>query len=280
MNNVATPGQDTINLVMHPIAPRVLEVLETIALTPRMQRIVLGGTDIEDDFPFVPMAADSHFKLFFPEPETGELVMPEIGPFGLAPRADGRRPQFRDYTIRAYDAEKRAVTIDFVLHTHGVGGSWAAAAQPGDRIGVIGPRGSHIYPVGYDWYLLAADETALPALNRWLEELPADKQVRAVVEVTDVEDEIALPVSDRVRVRYLHRGAAAPGTTTLLVEAIRELERPEGRVFAWAAGESTSLRPVRRFFVDELGLSKEQMKVDGYWRVGTVNLDHHAEDDE
>ncbi|MFC6013754.1 siderophore-interacting protein [Nocardia lasii] len=280
MNTEATPHQDTINLVMHPIAPRVLEVLQTYALTPRMQRIVLGGDDLEDDFPFVPMAADSHFKLFFPDAATGELVMPEIGPFGLAPRADGRRPEFRDYTIRAYDPEKRAVTIDFVLHTHGVGGSWAAGAQLGDRIGVIGPRGSHIYPVGYDWYLLAADETALPALHRWLEELPADKQVRAFVEVTDATDELELPVSDRVHVTYLHRGSAAPGTTTLLVEAIRALDLPQGRVFAWAAGESTSLRPIRRVLVDELKLTKDQMKVDGYWRVGTVNLDHHAEDDE
>lgn len=277
--NDVTPAADEVRLVMHPLRPRVLEVVESLPLTPRMRRITFGG-DVEADFPFVTMAPDGHFKLFFPDPETGELLMPEIGPVGLAPRPDGRRPLFRDYTIRAANAEKRTVTIDFVLHTHGVAGNWAAQARPGDKIGAVGPRGSHIYPVGYDWYLLAADETALPALGRWFEELPADRRVVAFVEVTDAADELELRVSERATVRYLHRGDAAPGTTTLLADAIRATELPEGRGFAWAAGEANSLKPIRRYLTCELNLTKEQMKVDGYWRVGTVNLDHHADDED
>ncbi|GAA5056326.1 siderophore-interacting protein [Nocardia callitridis] len=278
MSETTTPDQQTVNLVLHELRPRTLEVLESYRLTPRMQRIVLGGQELEREFPFVPMAPDEHLKMFFPDPETGELVLPVIGPKGMAPRPDGKRPQFRDYTVRAFDAEKPSLTIDFVLHTHGIGGSWAADAQPGDRVGAIGPRGSYIYPVGYDWYLLVADETALPALCRWAEELPEGKQVIAFVEVRDEADEIALPES--VQVRYLHRGSAAPGTTSLLADAVTAWAPPEGRGFAWAAGEALSLKPVRRYLVNELKLPKEQMKIDGYWRVGTVNLDHHAEEDD
>ncbi|MFG1791122.1 siderophore-interacting protein [Nocardia sp. NPDC049149] len=277
MNHVRTPDLDTVSLVLHPLHPRTLEVLDSQRLTPRMQRIVLGGAELEADFPFVPMAPDDHLKLFFPDPATGELIMPVMGPTGMQPRPDGRRPEFRDYTIRAFDAEKRALTIDFVLHTHGVGGTWAATARPGDRIGAVGPRGSHIYPVGYDSYLLVADETALPALSRWLEELPVGKEVIALIEVRDAADEIALP--EWARVRYLHRNDAAPGTTTLLADAVRALEPPSGRLFAWAAGEADSLKPIRRYLVDALKLPKTQLKIDGYWRRGTVNLDHHAEED-
>ncbi|WP_433654683.1 siderophore-interacting protein [Nocardia sp. CA-128927] len=278
MNQVHTPGLETVNVVQYALHPRVLEVLDSWRLTPRMQRILLGGPELEADFPFMPMAPDDHVKLFFPDPATGELIMPVMGPKGMGPRPDGRRPEFRDYTIRAFDAEKRAVTIDFVLHTHGVGGSWAAAASPGDRLGVVGPRGSHIYPVGYDTYLLVADETALPALSRWIEELPAGKEVIAFVEVRDAADEIDLPAG--AQVRFLHRNDAAPGTTTLLADAVRELAPPTGRLFAWAAGEANSLKPIRRYLVDELKLTKDQMKIDGYWRLGTVNLDHHAEDED
>ena len=43
--------------------------------------------------------------------------------------------------------------------------------KPGDRIGVVGPGGGGL--VEAEWYLFAGDETALPAIGRMLEHLPA-----------------------------------------------------------------------------------------------------------
>jgi NADPH-dependent ferric siderophore reductase len=273
------PHHTDVNLVMYDLTPRFLEVTRSDSLTPQMQRLTFRCTD-PDGFHFVPMAPDEHVKLFFPQPETGEIVMPGIGPDGIVPPADGARPVYRDYTVRAFDAERAELVIDFVLHTHGVGGSWAATADVGERLGMLGPRGSHIYPTGYDWYLLAADETALPAIGRWFEELPGDKEIVAFIEVSGPENEIDLPVRPGARVTWLHRGDTEPGNSPLLQEAIRDVDFPAGDYFAWIAGEANTLKPIRRYLRRDLGVPKHRVKVDGYWRNGTVNLDHHDPGDD
>ena len=62
-------------------------------------------------------------------------------------------------------------------------------AGPGKFLGVGGPRGSFIVPDDFDWYLLAGDETALPAIGRRLEELPAGTRALVVIEVADAGEE-------------------------------------------------------------------------------------------
>lgn len=273
-----TPHDTELRLTMYDLVPRTVEVVATRDLSAEMRRVTFRITS-PDDFWFVEMAPDDHIKLFFAD-ETGEIVMPGVGPDGMRLPAQGRHPIYRDYTVRAYDRDSALLDIDFVLHTHGVAGSWAMRAAAGDQLGMLGPRGSHIYPVGYDWYLLGADDTALPALARWLEELPAGKPVIAVVEVSGPESEVDLPARPGAQIHVVHRGDAAPGNSALLHEAIRSLELPAGTFYAWVAGEANSLKPVRRHLRRDLGLPKERVKVDGYWRAGTVNLDHHEAEDE
>src|SRR5699024_1423653 len=57
---------------------------------------------------------------------------------------------------------------------------------------------------------------------------------------------------------------------------VRERDVSTGTGFIWAAGESTSLIGVRRYLRRELGLPKQQVDVDGYWRKGVADADHHA----
>jgi NADPH-dependent ferric siderophore reductase len=61
-----------------------------------------------------------------------------------------------------------------------------------------------------------------------------------------------------------------------LEESVRSLGAIEPDAYVWAAGEATSLIPVRRYLRHELGLSPEQLAVEGYWKRGVTNLDHHA----
>src|SRR5699024_1577675 len=126
---------------------------------PRMRRITLGGDDLEADFPAPPFAAPDHVKLVVPDPVTGDVPLPRIVDDRIQ-RVDGPAPILRDYTVRRVDAEH--LTLDFVLHDHGPAGRWAGTARVGDRLGVLGPRGSHLYPDDYARYVLVADETALP----------------------------------------------------------------------------------------------------------------------
>jgi NADPH-dependent ferric siderophore reductase len=136
--------------------------------------------------------------------------------------------------------------------------------------------------VGYDfdWYLLAGEETALPTISRWLEQLPAGARAIVLVEVADAAEEQPLPSEADVSLRWLHRGGAPPGTTDLLEHAVRGLQLPAGDGYVWVGGEAGCLRPVRRYLIRELGLNPEWVEVDGYWKRGVVNLDHHQRDDD
>ncbi|MBM2616678.1 siderophore-interacting protein [Actinoplanes sp. LDG1-06] len=258
----------TVELVWHDLTPRLLEVTRVTRLTPRMVRITLGGEQL-DGFKYA--APDDHVKVFFPEPGAELPVMPTLGEEGLEPPPPGSPlPTFRDYTIRYVRPEERELDIDFALHGHGPGGTWAANAQPGDKVGILGPRGSTMVPHEFDWYLLGADETALPALAAWLEQLPAGADVTAFCEVAGAAEEHRLAGE----VRWLHRDRGES-----LQQALTGYRLKGGDGYVWVAGEATGLKPIRRH-IRAHGHHRDWAEIDGYWKRGTVNLDHHEDDDE
>lgn len=265
---------DRIALYRHPLKPRVLTVSAVTRLTPAMARVRLTGPDLAD---FVTVAAEDHVKLFFDTDEAGRPLLPAIEDDRWV---DGRDLTHRDYTVRSFDREALTLDIDFVLHEHGVAGSWAAAAEPGLQLGVLGPRGSfHVKDV-FDWYLLAVDETALPAAARWLEALRPEAKAYVYAEVDGPEAELPLGSAAEVQVTWLHRDGRRAGSTDLIEQAVRGFVRPEGSGFTWVAGETLSIKPLRRFLKRELGLDRDDYDVDGYWRRGEVNHDHHEDDEE
>ncbi|GAB3158314.1 siderophore-interacting protein [Micromonospora sonneratiae] len=264
-----------IKLVRHDLTPRLLEVSRVTRITPRMARVTLTGEALDG---LAHAAPDDHVKVFFPQSGERLPVMPTLGPNGIQPTPAGQPlPTFRDYTIRYVRPEQREVDIDFALHGHGPGGTWAAQASPGDVVGMLGPRGSHLNPLNFDWYLLAGDETALPAIGAWLEQLPAGVPAYVFVEVADKDEEQPLQTAADARVVWLHRDDAEG--RNLLEEAIREIQLPGGDGYVWVAGEAGNLKPIRRY-LRGLGLPREWVEVDGYWKRGVVNLDHHAADDD
>ncbi|ASW55460.1 siderophore-interacting protein [Plantactinospora sp. KBS50] len=257
-----------VELVWHDLTPRLLEVRRVTRLTPGMVRVTLGGEQL-DGFRYA--APDDHVKVFFPAPGAELPVMPTLGEDGLEPPPPGAPlPTYRDYTVRYLRRDERELDIDFALHGHGPGASWAARARPGQRLGILGPRGSTMVPYTFDWYLLGADETALPALGAWLEALPAAATVLALAEVAGAAER--QPVAREVT--WLHRDRGES-----LADAVAALELPPGDGYVWIAGEATGLRPVRRDLRGR-GLNRDWLEIDGYWKRGVVNLDHHEEDGE
>lgn len=251
---------------------RRITVVGTTRLSERMMRVRFGGDDL-GDLPTV--APEDHVKLFF-DTEEGAARLPELHDGRWSPAGH----TYRDYTIRAFDPTGPHLDIDFVLHEHGVAGRWAATARPGDELGMLGPRGAFLVRDVCDWYVFACDETALPAMGRWIEGLREGVPVTAFVEVQDARDEIELPTRAALDLRWLHRGDAAPGTTTLLEDAVRAHDLPSGDGFVWVAGESLAIKPLRRHLSRERGLHRDSWDVDGYWRRGAANHDHHTEDDD
>lgn len=256
--NAATP--QTIHRVMHEIKRRKLTVLRVVDLTPRMRRITVGGPELAG---FISLGSDDHVKLFFPQ--TAEEQASLEGLELSAGLKSTSLPPMRDYTPRRFDLKTGELDIDFVLHGDGPASTWAAQAQPGQTLHIGGPRGSMVVPDMFDSYLLIGDETALPAIARRLEELPANRRATVVVEVENAAEEQPLQSAASVEVIWVHRDQA----TEDLLKTVEQLKMSEGQLYAWVATESALSRKVRRVLLDTHGLNDEWVKAAGYWRLDT-----------
>ncbi|TQN41187.1 NADPH-dependent ferric siderophore reductase [Blastococcus colisei] len=237
----------------------VLTVVGVRDVTPTVRRVALSGS---------PAAAGPTVNLLVPRvgdpaPEwprvakDGRIVWPQ-GSHGVA---------LRSYTARRQDPGVGEMEIDFVLHGDGPAAAWAAAAAPGALLAVGGAASLGERPAGH--LLLAGDETALPAISRILAEAATTVRGLALVEVADATEEQPLPAPAGVTVRWLHRSGVAPGESTLLVDAVAGLDRPEGDdVFAWVAAESAAVRSIRADLRSRWGLGRAQHHAIGYWRRG------------
>lgn len=260
--------------VRHELRFRELTVTAVQSLTPHMLRITLTGDALPG---FYSPSFDDHVKLFFPDPVTGELVLPTATEEGIRFPEDKPRPAARDYTPRHYDAQANTLAIDFALHDAGPATQWALAAREGDRLGVGGPRGSFLIPTDFDGHVLAGDDTALPAISRRLAELPAGAPALVLVEVDGPEDEITFDTAAAVTLHWLHRRGAAPGSVPLLLDALAGATLPSGDTFAWVACETVTAKALRAALVAR-GVPASRIKAAGYWRRGTAATHDTHED--
>ena len=263
--------------VPHELAIRRLVVRAVVRVTPSIVRVTLTGPELAG---FVSIGPTDHVKAFFPDPATGTLAAPTLTAAGVQPPATGI-PHPRDYTPRAFRPHGAdgvpELDLDIVLHDDGGPAStWAASAAVGDPLVVVGPRSSKLVPEGFDSFVLACDETALPAVARWLELLPDGASVRVLAEVSGVADEAYLPAPGPGGETHWLRRKGPPGTSDVLERAVRALGRLGPGTFVWARGEAGSLVAVRRYLRRDLGLPVEQVDVGGYWRRGSADFDHHA----
>lgn len=245
----------TLHRVMHPIKRRRLDVLRVTQLTPRMRRITLGGPELEG---FISLGADDHIKVFFAQTPEQEAVLASWMPGG---DPSGPQPAMRDYTPRRIDLERGELDIDFVIHGDGPASTWAEQAKPGDHLHIGGPRGSLIVPDIFDSYLLIGDETALPAIARRLEELPANREALVVVQIEDAAERQPLHSAASLQVVWVERHKAD------LLEVVRGLRLPAGNLWAWVATEKGLSRQLRAALVEHHQLEDGLIKAAGYWRA-------------
>jgi len=260
---------------MLPLDFRVLTVAGFEQLTPHMRRIRFRGEDLARYDSLEAL----HVRLFIPPTGLAEPVWPMIGADGLlqAPPPE-QRPAIRKYTIREIDVAAGTLAIDFVLHDDaGPGSAFAARVRVGDRIGMAGPGGRGLKQA--ERYLFLADETGLPALARMLQHLPRQTTGLALIEIADASERQPLVVPDRFDVRWLHRDGAAPGSTSLLTDALATLDWPagEGSLYLWAAAEHTAFREIRATARQYLRPGVDSHLVVSYWRAGVAEEQHAAE---
>lgn len=249
-------------------APFVAEVVRTDRIAATMVRVVVGGPGLAA---FEPSPhADSYVKVLFlpagtgrPRREDGRLDLDAVRAT-LPPEA---QPRQRSYTVRAWEPAARELTLDFVVHgDEGIAGPWAATAQPGDEVLLVGPGGAWSPDPDAASYLFAGDASALPAIAVALERLPTTAVGYAVIEVHGPEDEIPVASPDGVQVLWVHQGVGVAGLA--LVDTVVALPDLPAPVSAFVHGEAGVVRELRRHLRADRGISREQLSVSGYWRLG------------
>jgi NADPH-dependent ferric siderophore reductase len=241
--------------------PRHAPVRSVERLGPHLVRVVVAGDELDG---FAAGAFTDHYvKLQLPP-----VGAPYAAPFDVeeirATLPRDQWPRTRTYTVRAWDPQERALTIDFVVHgDEGVAGPWAAAAQPGDVLQLMGPGGAYAPDPTADWHLLVGDLAVLPAIAASLPRIPAGVPVHVIAEVEGPDDELVLTSPGDLRVQWLHTGGAP---SDALAGAVRALEFPSGRVHAFVHGEASAVRDVRRHLLVDRGVPKEDLSASGYWK--------------
>lgn len=247
-----------------PKRPLVLQVQQTLSLSPSMQRLTLTGPELAD---FPEVAPGAYVKLMFTFDNQPVTWIPE----------SLQEVQLRTYTVRFVDQAQRTLTIDMALHgadaTAGPASHWATQAKPGDKITVGGPGSVKGLPTGYDWLLMVGDITALPAIASHLEQLPATTQGYAVIKVPEDQDKIELTKPPAMQVIW-HVETEAVST---LSDTVSELTPAPGIVAAWAACEFSDMRALRTLFRQRWNINHEYLYISSYWRKGRREDQHKVD---
>ena len=308
-----------------PVLPMLLAEVEVVSIervSPTFLRFELGSPALAELGVEGP-SFDQRFKLVLPDPVTGAISSvadaDETWMSTWLDRSTEERGHMRTYTIRALrgsGADTRLV-VDIAVHGSGIdagpGSRWASTAAPGDRVVVLAPRRGYPFggiefapPSGSD-LLLAADETAVPAVCSILEQLPSDARGAVFMEVPVIGDVLDVRRPPQVEVTWLPRNGAPLGerlhasvvahlglpavaldvapddvdpdlwetpTYSSSGEVIEGATRGDGHeldgLYAWIAGESKVVTGLRRHLVSELGMDRRQVAFMGYWRRGVA----------
>jgi len=220
-----------------------------------MTRVILGGDELEG-FSIDRPAASVRLLL----PTAGELEIPAWNgnEFLLS---DGTRPIIRTLTPRRFDAEAQELHLDVVLHESGAASTWAETTLPGEKVAVSGPgRGYHI-DRDATGFLLAGDETAIPAICQLLEHLPG---VPLAVHLLVSHTEARVDLHRDVDVTW-HLASDSSNSREPLCDAIRATDLAHG-LRIWAAGEAAAMQRIRNYLFREINFPRSQATVRGYWK--------------
>jgi iron complex transport system ATP-binding protein len=292
---------------VNPILCFETEVVRVRRMSPSFVRVTLGGAALDELFDGGDLGPrDQRIKLVLPTDGRAAAPVRDLSP-GWYPRWLARDPlergEMRTYTIRAI--RHRELDVDLVLHgASGPASAWATRVRPGDPVVVLGPNrlNGEAYG-GIEWappaprdgpvrVLLAADETAVPAVGSILATLPPGYVGHTLLEVPCADDFQDLLTEADLSITWLARGDRSHGA--LLRGAVREVTvawasaptsvddvdpdgllweapvgaAPAGTPYAWVAGEAGVVRDLRRHLVGEVGLPRDSVAFMGYWRLG------------
>ena len=242
---------------------RELTVGKMTDLSPHMRRIRLHGADL------AAYDTDSiHIRLLIPPRGQVAPKWPTLADNGMPvwPHGEDTIEQ-RIYTIRDINAAAGWMDVDFVVHgDNGPGSSFAIHACTGDLVAMTGPLGNELPDA--DWMLFAGDETALPAISRYLNAMPPHVKGHAMIEVGSKDDIIDIATDSAIEVRWLLRDCGDDVEHSLIQDAVRVISIPKDAhsVYCWAGVEQDDYKPIHNFWRKDIGLTRDQCLAMTFWR--------------
>ncbi len=230
---------------------------------PAARRMALGARTV--------LATDgeqSFVRVRLVEAEPGELAGFIAPGGGDHVRVDVVEGADRTETIVDHSVEEGWVELDILVHggpRPGVIGPWAAEAPIGSPALMHGPKGSVVLSGAPAEVVLAGDDSALPAVRRYLRMLGPSVTGHLLLETAFDPDALGLAVPAGLRVSIREPDPEAPSAA--LAAALAAVPSPADPLerFVFACGEQ-SLVAAARGTLAAWGIDVERAVVKGYWR--------------
>ena len=176
----------------------------------------------------------------------------------------------RTETVVDHDVEQGWLDLDVLVHgepdaERGIIGAWAARAPIGSPAIVMGPKGSVVLAGEPGHVVLAGDDSALPAVRRYLAMLGPGITGDLLLETRHDVGALGLEPAQGMRMSILPPDADRPSAA--LVAALESLPAPDDPLerFVFACGEQSIVAPVRAL-LGRWGIEVDRAVVKGYWR--------------
>ncbi|MFL0711992.1 MAG: siderophore-interacting protein [Microcella pacifica] len=210
---------------------------------------------------FIAPGGGDHVRIVVGSAEGGPVVLDDDG----HPRGESRTE-----TVVAHDVDDGWIDVDVLVHGEedaeaGVIGAWAARAPLGSPAVMMGPKGSVVLDGEPGEVVIAGDDSALPAVRRYLGMLGSSITGHLLLETRFDLASLGIEPPAGLRLSILNPDTAHPSAA--LVSALQALPTPADSAerFVFACGEQSIVAPVRQVLA-AWGIDVERAVVKGYWR--------------
>ncbi len=210
---------------------------------------------------FVAPGGGDHVTVAVGSADGGDVVVDDV---------DSSRAEFRTETVVDHSVDEGWIDLDVFVHGEsgaelGVIGAWAARAPLGSPAVMRGPKGSVVLSGAPREVVLAGDDSALPAVRRYLRMLGPSITGYLLLETRF--DLAALSIEPPAGLSVSILTPDVDGPSAALVDALQALPAPTDPLerFFFACGEQSIVAPGRALLA-EWGIDVERAVLKGYWK--------------
>ncbi len=262
-------------------------VAYTTRLSPTFQRVTVRSTEMLD---FRWLGLDHWFRLFIPRTGQGPEAFELPGIHGrdwwkkLQKFPADEYPYISNYTVADFrivespaapgtPAERYAeMDIDVVLHPDERGdfsapvSAWATSCIAGTPIAILDQGLLFLPPEDTEEYVIAVDDTGLPAARQIVADLPESARGRILVEVAHAADIESWERPAGLSLTWLPRDDHMIHPGSLALAEMQKIDAVGPGAYGFVVGESKLATGGRRALV-AAGLGKDRITFSGFWRL-------------